>query len=329
MTNSNSNSNKESVLDVIHNYAVKRVVFNNDINNTKFINHNVNHIYVINLEKDRLRRNYIIRLMEKYNINFELIIVPKLTQEEYEKIGNKSINLGEAGCYLSHMYCLHDAIVNNYKRIIIFEDDIILHKKFHTLFEESMNREINYDIFFLGASDFEFHRYNHLNVDKEKNIYIPNKKSKFICGTFAILYSDNGMKEMFYNRLEKPTFMDCNLIEFLDNFEHSFYISCPNLAIADLSCTNIDHNFWLFNENKYKYYYKKCYDDKLNFNDYNVIYLALFDNFTLNTKVTYEENITLSIKCLFKMDNKKFNIIYSALVFDFFDFFDLEFIINN
>lgn len=186
-------SNKESILKLIHNYDVKRIVYNNDINKAKFINQNVEHIYVINLESDRLRRNYIIRLMEKYNINFELIIVPRLTQQDHTIIGNKSINLGEAGCYLSHMYCLNDAIVHNYKKIIIFEDDIVLHKNFHKLYEESMNKEINYDIFFLGASDFEFQRYNNTCVDKKNNIYIPSKKSKFLCGTFAILYSDNGI----------------------------------------------------------------------------------------------------------------------------------------
>ena len=67
---------------------------------------------------DKLRRNYIIKLMEKYNINFELITVTKLEQSQYYIIGNNKISIGEAGCYLSHMYCLYDAIKHNYDNII-------------------------------------------------------------------------------------------------------------------------------------------------------------------------------------------------------------------
>ena len=52
--------------------------------------------------------------MEKYNINFEFIIVKKLQQCKYDLIKNNFRNIGEAGCYLSHMYCINDAISNNY-----------------------------------------------------------------------------------------------------------------------------------------------------------------------------------------------------------------------
>ena len=117
-------------------------------------------IYVINLETDRIRRNYIIKLMEKYNINFELISVPKLNEHQYKCIGNSHISLGEAGCYLSHMYCLNDAIIKDYNNIIIFEDDIILHKKFHLLFENTV-KHCNFDILMLGANDFHFSKINH------------------------------------------------------------------------------------------------------------------------------------------------------------------------
>lgn len=134
---------------------------------------------------------------------------------------------------------------------------------------------------------------------------------------------------MFNKRLEKPTYMDYNLIEFLDIFEKTFCYSCPNLVIADVSGTNINHNFWIINEHRYDHYYRNCYNNKINFNDYNLINLALLDNFTLNTNITYEENILTSIKLLFKNDDKKIKIVHSSLVYNFFDVSDLEFIINN
>ena len=67
--------NNETILELIHNYNVNKITFINDSNNNIYINQFVNHIYIINLDTDILRRNYIIKLMEKYNINFELIII--------------------------------------------------------------------------------------------------------------------------------------------------------------------------------------------------------------------------------------------------------------
>ena len=143
---------------LINTYDVKRKHIINDINNSFYINNYVSHIYVINLEEDIIRRKYITILMQKYNINFEFIIVPRLRQVQYDSISNSNINLGEAGCYLSHMFCLNDAIINNYDKIIIFEDDIIFHKKFCQLFEEVTKQHI-FDILFLGASDFNFSKF--------------------------------------------------------------------------------------------------------------------------------------------------------------------------
>ena len=73
---------EEDILHIINNYNVKRISFKNDEFISNYINEYVNHIYVINLESDRIRRNYIIKVMEKYNINFELIIVPNLGNDE-------------------------------------------------------------------------------------------------------------------------------------------------------------------------------------------------------------------------------------------------------
>ena len=40
-------------------------------------------------------------------------------------------SIGAAGCLLSHMDIINEAKRNNYKKILIFEDDIIFHKKFN------------------------------------------------------------------------------------------------------------------------------------------------------------------------------------------------------
>ena len=77
------NKIKNNIENVIKNYNVKRMVFINDTTKSIYINRFVDKIYCINLQKDRFRRNYIIKIMEKYGINFELIIVPFLNINEY------------------------------------------------------------------------------------------------------------------------------------------------------------------------------------------------------------------------------------------------------
>lgn len=317
----------QPILQIINDYNVSRKLYVNDKLNQMYINKYINKIYIINLHNNILRKNYVIKLMEKYNINFELIIVPTLSNEEYEIINNKHINLGEAGCYLSHMFCLNDAIINNYQKIIIFEDDIILHKQFHLLFENitSSDFEFDFDILMLGCDDFHFRKLNYKFV--ENNLYKPHNNTTFLYGTFSIMYSSKGLREMFTSRLNKPTFMDNNLIEFSNKFRTTFFISYPNLVLTDYSQTNINHNFWITNKLKEKYYLKNCFDDKFNFTDYNFIYLKPLELSTsVDLSKSYAENMMNILKLFFKTDINSANIIYMRLVYDFFNVQDLEFI---
>jgi len=318
---------EQPILKIINDYNVSRKLYINDYLSEMYINKYINKIYVINLHNNILRKNYIIKLMEKYNINFELIIVPTLSNREYEIINNRYINLGEAGCYLSHMFCLNDAIVNNYQKIIIFEDDIILHKQFHLLFENITNNFV-FDILMLGCNDFHFRKLNYKFV--ENNLYKPHINTKFLYGTHSIMYSSKGIREMFISRLNNPTFMDNNLLEFSDKFRTTFFISYPNLVVSDYSQTNINHNFWITNKLKENYYLKNCFDDKFNFTDYNFIYLKPLE---LCTKVdfskSYAENMMNILKLFFYNNINNADIIYMRLVYDFFNIEDLEFISSS
>ena len=92
----------------------------------KFINRVLDKIFVINLKKDVMRRNYILVLMKKYKINFTLISVDKLNAEDYHKINtNNDVTIEEAGCLLSHLWCLNNIIKNAittiYKKLIRYK----------------------------------------------------------------------------------------------------------------------------------------------------------------------------------------------------------------
>jgi GR25 family glycosyltransferase involved in LPS biosynthesis len=331
----NTEDKVQRIQSVIDTYDVKRKTFINDESLSMCINKNVEHIYVINLERDQIRRNYVTVLMKKYNINFEFIIVNPISEDQYNAINNKSITIGETGCYLSHMYCLNDAIKNNYNNIIIFEDDIIFHKKFHELFK-NIGDLGKFDILMLGAADFSFYKI-HRNARIHNTIYKPHTN---LLGAHAILYSRRGVEEMYRTRITNPTYFDFNLEGFLDIFEHSFFICFPNLVVAELSTTNLGHNFGVTNEIKESLYYRKCFSNAFDFNDYNFIYLLIFSNNTHNffkIKKSFQENIKQIVeyshfKIIASSTLEKENVkatMLKRMSYDFFTTNDLEFILFN
>ena len=99
--------------------------------------------------------NVMKRKLGMYNIKYDI----------FEAIDGKSIsnvpllrygNRGAVGTKQSHLAIVKDAIYRNYKKILIFEDDIIFHKNF----DENFNRQYEnvlkvnprWDLLYLGCS---------------------------------------------------------------------------------------------------------------------------------------------------------------------------------
>lgn len=312
---------KNIVIDNIRDYNVKREIIIHDIHKEKFINRYVEHIYILNLSDDSIRRNYIKVLMEKYQINYELIIVDRIKKPDYDKVKKNFLRIGEYGCYLSHLFCFNDAIQNNYNNIIIFEDDIVLHKQFHLLFENIMNNQ-KYNMLMLGAADFHFIKNQNL-VDKSKCVYIPSLDSKYLYGTHAIYYSKEAIQRMFNFKINNIYHMDFNLISILKDTPDFLHVCFPNLVIVELSTTNIEHSFWIGNRpTTDSYYYRKCFNFEINLLDYNLLYLELLKNFTFDSNIKFSDNIFNAIDK--KITDEKINkIIKERIVLDFFTNDDL------
>lgn len=316
------------IADIIRNYNVRRTRVINDATNVMYINRAINHIYVINLETDIVRRNYITVLMKKYNINFEFITVSRLSAENYNTLKtHMPCSLGECGCYISHLFCLNDSIYNNYSKLIIFEDDIILHKKFHSLFEQIYSN-ITCDMLMLGANDFNFSKLNKTRICADKNIYLPDARSDHLYGTHAILYSQKGAMEVFNHRLQYPTFFDNNIIIFSKKLNNQLFVCFPNLAIPELSTTNLCNNFWITNKKKEDYYVIKCFDRKLNYDEYNLIYLKLLYGTKIDVNLSYKENMHHLILSYFDNNYLVNAIIQKRLVYNFFTTEELLYIQN-
>ena len=311
--------------NIINNYNIKQTnIINNEKNDT-INDYFINNIYIINLNTDRLRENYIKILMKKLNINYTLVTVKKPSLKTYNNVIklskplSKKMSVGEVGCYLSHMWCLQDIIKNNYTDAIIFEDDIIVHKDFRSLLKKyiTKNNEIPYDFLMLGAADHGFNKGNKELINN--NIYIP--KHHVIMGTHAIYYSLHGAKTIFDYRLKYPVYFDKNFKELFTFFKKDRTGVCyPNLFTVENSTTNMNHQFGISKYRYNDYYYNECYDN-FNFLDYHFIYLDLFPKYMLESAIqilSSNELMRVLLMNYFNNDEELTNFHYKKLDIDYF-----------
>lgn len=310
---------------ILDNYKVNKY---NIINSKKetFINTNIKKIYVINLRNNVIRRNYIYVLMKKLCINYTFIIVDKIDDKLNKDLNyNDIITKSELGCLLSHLWCLNDIIINNYENAIIFEDDIIFHKNFMTLFENILFSKYNFLL--LGACDFSFSSINHLNV--HNNLYEINKLATHVYGAHANYYSLEGAKKIFdlHTQPKQITFFDNVYQEMFTYFQKSAFICYPNLVVADISNSNLNHVYPFFSIAE-KNYYNKCFIN-FNFNDYYFIYLCFLDKkYLMLEKDTYKSYMNRILYYYFHNKENVDNII-KRLDLTFFNETDLKTIIFN
>lgn len=309
-------------MKIIDNYKVKIINFSNS--NKSEINNIVNKIYVINLQENEVRRNYILVLMKKLNIDFTLVVVDRITNEIYKFI-NKISNISkcEAGCLTSHLWCLNDIIKNNHKNAIIFEDDIILHKNFKNILTERL--KTNYDFLLLGACDFNFSQHNYKNI--QNNIYNPTTFDK-LYGAHANYYSLEGAKKMFELKTQNISFFDNNYNEIFNYFKSKSAICYPNLVVSDISTSNLDHSYKFLSLTE-KHYYEKCFKN-FDFCNYNFIYLNILKNSEINYNFfkNYEEYIN-NVLYYFFYDTEKVKIIKNRLELSFFTIDDIKTILHQ
>ena len=335
-----------SIIDAIKNYKVKVVNINqkqnendndndnaNDNANDSLINEKIKKIYVINLIDDEIKRNYIITLMNKYKINFTLVIVERISNDLYKTISDNSstfISKGELGCCLSHLWCLYKIIVNNYENAIIFEDDIILHKNFeHEFMNIYNNCNINnntLDFMLLGAHDFNFSKKNYKYV--KNNLYRPDETVNNLYGAHANYYSLKGAKAMFKIRTTEISFFDKEYMLMFNHFNNSSYICYPNLVVSNISSSTLNHKREILSQLEYEYY-NKCFI-KFNFNNYNFIYVNLLDKNLFKFDENNNDYESFIDNCLYHnfYDMSKINMVKKRLVMNFFNLNDIKMVFN-
>lgn len=313
------------LVDAIKNYKVNTVNILNDNDNKCEINKKVKKIFIINLLEDVLKRNYIFMLMKKMSINFTLVIVERISSDLHKSLClNKSlISKNELGCCLSHMWCLRQILVNKYENAIIFEDDIILHKNFTSLFLKI--HDPKFDFLLLGAHDFRFSSINYKNV--KNNLYRPltNGANK-LYGAHANYYSYKGARRMFEIRATEISFFDKEYMLMFDHYTDTSYICYPNLCVSNVTDSTLNHKREILSPLELEYY-SKCFKH-FDFTHYYYFYVNLLSN---DVDVTENDNYESYIeKCLYYHfhDYNSIVAIKKRLTMNFFTLKDVMNIMN-
>lgn len=279
-------------INILDDYKVKLIHIIND--KKSVLNNKIKRVYVINMTKDIIKRNYIITIMQKYKINFSFVLVEKVSDKKYIQLcETQNITKGELGCCLSHMWCLNDIIQNNYENALIFEDDILFHKHFVSEFLKIYD-SFKLDFLLLGAHDYHFSSNNYKNVSTN-HLYYPEKNTK-LYGAHANFYSLKAAKMMFKIRSSLISFFDKEYSLIFEYFKETSYVCSPNLVVTNISESALNHRKDFFTENE-KNYYKKCFTH-FDFSQYNFVYLNIINKncIPISQSDTYETYIT---KCLY------------------------------
>jgi GR25 family glycosyltransferase involved in LPS biosynthesis len=216
-------------------------------------------IYVINLKKDVEKLKRMKQILGKYDIHFVSFdaVYGMNYLSEYNK-HNYSAKLKSVGAYgytLTMLKIFKDAVEKQYKKILVFDDDVILCNDFLNKFDECI-RCIPYDwkVLFLGLSG----PWSNPIVNDDLKTFSFDKKyitDLFNCdGSYAVGYDLTILNELSeeIKTIKHP--FDTQMIEYLNNNPHiQKYAFYPYLVIADTFSSdisvrdeNIENNFAMY-----------------------------------------------------------------------------------
>ena len=115
-------------------------------------------VFYINLPHDTNRNEAILKQFEKFNIQnyervegFELTELPDISQyRNFNKFDRRYV-LGSLGCRLSHLQVVKTAKERGYKRVLIFEDDILITQDLRWLLAANENILHDWDVLYWGG----------------------------------------------------------------------------------------------------------------------------------------------------------------------------------
>lgn len=164
------------------------------------INEYFDKIYVLNLHRRKDRMTETSDRLNKHDIKYERFgatdgnVIKPIWDKFYEK--NQCFTTPNyLACAISHLSIYKDAVQNNYNRILIIEDDIIINKNINNLFETTNIPEWD-DVFYMGfiplSDDQTMWTYQNINDFMIPRIFRP----KNLWGLYAYALTNKMMIEL-------------------------------------------------------------------------------------------------------------------------------------
>ncbi len=124
------------------------------------VNNVIDKVYVLTVKTFNDRIAHIENEMRQHQIDFQFVFsfdIPDINSELLDQsFGDSTLTLAQKSLVLKHIHAWRDAELHNYQRILIFEDDVILHKDFGHYFEKIMKAAESLTpgyLIFLGGAD--------------------------------------------------------------------------------------------------------------------------------------------------------------------------------
>ena len=159
-------------------------------------------------------------LLDKYN--------PYRLSGESASLNGLIENKNSLGCLLSHLEIIKQAKLNNYKRVLIFEDDVILSNDFNVKIKNIS--KLDWSILYLGASQFNWNK-----IEEKGDFYL----CKNTLGTFAYAI-DSSIYDDLINLLETKRKSVDNLLSELQAKNYGrCYTFYTNIVISNVEDSDI------------------------------------------------------------------------------------------
>lgn len=185
---------------------------------------NCEKIYLINLPHRTDRLRIAKQQFEKVGVTMP-VIFPAIDARKLKLRGTTEENQGLIGCFMSHYFILQEALLNGYKSITVFEDDILLVNNFKEKLQAGLNEvPEKWQLLYLGY----YERTGQAKIQVSENITIP----KNTWGTHAYMVQGDGIKIMYENLQTIRTHID---IQIGEDIVPKMYTYCISPAICHQS----------------------------------------------------------------------------------------------
>jgi|GEM_PF-6555385 len=254
-----------------------------------------NNVYVLNLKKDVVKRNRMIRILNNLGIKHEIFdaVNGKDHLDDFYKYCNVEgyKTPGAYGYTLTMINIFKDAMAKGYRKILTFDDDIVFHKNFLNLFDENI-RQIPYDweVLFFGFTGPWTHPF--VNKDFEKfNYQKPCINDMFNCdGSHAMGYDLKVMQKIIDIVTTFKFPFDTQMVrEYLIDNKKKTYSFFPHLVIADTTASDITKREIVTRKNYLDYHFKY----RINMNNYDLE--SLYHKKYLRLKRTYNPKVSIIV----------------------------------